>query len=545
MGDIALCCTPLARPKGQNPVAVAEKIAETLAAHPLISSASAAGPYVNLTLAADYLFGKALNPYSRAIARTDQPQRIMVEYLSPNTNKPLHLGHVRNGVLGASLSNLLEATGHDVIRANLVNDRGVHICKSMLAYERFGNGMTPASAGKKGDHFVGDFYVAYANAEKANPSLKDEVEAMLRGWEAGDPAIVGLWKRMNDWVYEGFASTYARYGFRFDAMYYESNLYRLGKDIVQDGLSKDVFKTLADGSVVFPLPEASYGTNTDGTGKIAAVLRGDGTSVYLTQDIGTAVRKAGDYTLDRSIYVVMSEQTHHFKVLFDILAALGYPWASRCYHFSYEMVELPEGRMKSREGTVVDADDLADAMVSLATEAIKAKQTEALPEEEVRRRSEAIGLAAIKFYLLRFNPQSKVVFDPKHSLSFEGDTGPYCLYAYARIRRLFEKAAARNPFLIVAPVRYDRLGTQEERALARALAEFPEIVTRAAETYAPSLVAEHVLGVARAFSRFYKTQPVLGDDESLTRERLQLAGAAGETIRSGLALLGIEVLESM
>lgn len=540
--DLACNVFSFARSLGLDPAVAAARMAEEIAKDPMVESATTAGAYINIRLDAPILFDAAIATY-QALPPI-KPERIMVEYLSPNTNKPLHLGHVRNGVLGVALANLLEAVGHDVIRANLVNDRGVHICKSMLAYQRFGNGETPASTGKKGDHLVGDYYVKYSNEEKADPSIARETEAMLRAWEEGDEATVALWKTMNAWVYEGFAATYDTYGFRFDTFYYESDLYRLGKDIVDEGIARGVFQRLKDGSIVYPLDTATYGTNPDGGQRIAGVMRADGTSLYLTQDLGTAVRKAEQYALDRSIYVVMSEQTLHFKSLFDILKTLGYPWADRCYHFSYEMVELPEGRMKSREGTVVDADDLAALMAGVAEETIIARHGASLSRHESKRRASVIGLAAIKFYLLRYNPNKKVVFDPKASLSFEGDTGPYCLYTYARARSIIRKAQAAG-HAVDASEPFARLGSDEERALARSIIAMPATVTMAADTYNPSVLADHVLLLARAFNRFYKSHPVLTDDVELVRERLALTNATCDSLAWGLSLLGIETLEEM
>ncbi|HEX7651257.1 MAG TPA: arginine--tRNA ligase [Candidatus Paceibacterota bacterium] len=541
-GDYSWCATSAAHQLGVEPTSLARRIADVLAPEGIASRISVAGPYVNIWASA--LFEKAIassrDKLVLSIHEALAAERIMVEYLSPNTNKPLHLGHVRNGVLGTSVANILEAAGHTVIRGNLVNDRGIHICKSMLVYDRFGNGQTPESAGRKSDHFVGDWYIRYAAESGKDDALKPEAEDMLRKWEAGDPSVMALWKRMNDWVYAGFAETYARYGFRFDAMYYESQTYRLGKDIVAEGIGRGIFVRRDDGSVAYPLPD-SFGKDKNGNERSETVLRKDGTSVYLTQDLGTAVRKADDWNLDRSLYVVASEQDQHFAALFSMLRAFEYPWASRCYHLSYGMVELPEGRMKSREGTVVDADDLADEMQKLAAQVIRSKAESPVADEEVMRRADIIGLAAIKFYLLGFGSTKKILFDPKKSLAFEGDTGPYCLYTYARIRSLVAKADAAG-----LVERFTKLGNPEERELAREIIDFPDVVLRAAEDYNPTLVAKRTIVLARSFNRFYKAHPIFKcEDAVLRNERLALACAAGESIRWGLSLLGIETLERM
>ena len=540
-GDFAWCATRTAHEHGLSPLQVAKDIASELSRHELIESAVASGPYVNMHVSASVLFKTATTALASGQASVVEPERIMVEYLSPNTNKPLHLGHVRNGVIGSSVANLLEAVGHTVIRANLVNDRGSHICKSMLAYERFGNGQTPLSAGKKGDHFVGDWYVRYAEEEKKHPEVKADIDAMLVQWEAGDPKTIALWETMNAWVYQGFATTYARYGFRFDQMYYESNLYQLGKDLVHEGVARGILATAPDGSIYYPLRVDEFGLDADGNERKGVLLRGDGTSLYLTQDIGTAVIKAEDFDLDRSIYVVMSEQDHHFKMLFSLLQAYGYPWSARCYHLSYEMVELPNGRMKSREGTVVDADTLADEMKALALKAVSEREDAKYSSQaELEGRADIIGLAAIKFFLLRHGARRKVVFNPQKSLTFNGDTGPYCLYAYARTRSILQKADS-----IVPSATLSTLGTPMEKELARELLEFPSVVLRAAENCNPTLVAESVLAVARAFNRFYKDHPVLTDDANLTADRLALTQATSATLRHGLNILGIETLERM
>lgn len=546
MGDYAVNCSGAAEALGQDVQALAATLAEELSQTPEVEEVSTAGAFVNFRLKPETLFGGAFETTaSKNAAGAVSPERIMVEYSSPNTNKPLHLGHLRNNTLGSSLANILAAAGHNVTRACLVNDRGVHICKSMLAWQRWGNGLTPKQAGMKGDHFVGEWYVKFTNEARTNAKLEEDIAEMLRKWEAGDPATLELWRTMNAWVYEGFATTYTRYGYRFDKVYYESDLYKLGKDLVQMGLDGKVFQTNSDGNIVFRLTPKVFGLSKEGKAKFATVIRGDGTSVYLTQDIGTAARKVEEYMLDRSIYVVGNEQDHHFAVLFAILKSLGYDWAKKCYHLSYAMVELPSGRMKSREGTVVDADDLLDGMVELASDAVREKHSkEGLSEDEVARRAECIAVAAIKFYLLRFGSRSKIKFDPEKSLAFEGDTGPYCQYAYARACNILAKAAAEK--LKPSTDDYTSLTQLEERTLALDLLEIPTVIAGAAESYDPMAVATHALRIARDFSVFYQRCPVIAAEApTLISARLALVQAAAEGLKWTLSLLGIDVLESM
>jgi len=556
LGDLAVQCSALRIHCGKPPPEIAKTLGEQLQASALVSSAVPAGPYLNIRLRSSALFNAAIAAMREKSVRVLNPERIMVEYLSPNTNKPLHLGHVRNGVLGSSVANLLKSLGHTVIRANLINDRGEHICKSMLAYQRYGNGSTPQTAGKKGDHFVGDWYVRFAEEEKkekadlkeGEPSrLAQEVRQMLAAWEAGDPEVRSLWQLMNSWVLVGMKETCMRYKFDFETEYLESDTYMLGKQLVDKGLQLGIFVRDEKNNVVRPLDVETFGTHTDGSARMPKVLRADSTSLYLTQDIGTAVKKAEDHALDYAINVVACEQDYHFQVLYDILRAFGYPWAEKLYHLSYEMVELPEGKMKSREGTVVDADDLADEMSRLAVEEIQAKvRAGELNEAELVKRAEAIGLAAIKFYLLRVSPRKKILFNSKKSLSFEGDSGPYCLYAYVRVRRLLERAkeVLGESFDPVAP-RAFALDAPEERALALNLLELPGTIRKSAEVYNPSILADQVLRIAGSFNQFYAKCPVFDAGGNITSERLALAHAAAEGIAWGLSLLGIDVVEKM
>lgn len=543
LGDYAMNCGPLVKSLRRPIAEIAQVISAAASACPEVASASVAGAFVNIRLKPEALFAEAIQVAASKNARLPNGQRVMVEYLSPNTNKPLHLGHLRNGTLGSSLANILEAAGHEVVRANLVNDRGVHICKSMVAWQKFAGGLTPGSTGKKGDHFVGEWYVRFSQESQTNPSLEQEAQNMLRQWEEENPEVRALWSTMNQWVYEGFSQTYSRFGFRFDKEYRESDLYLLGKDIVRQGLDKGVFVRLEDGRVVFPLDPKEFGTNQEGKQRFSTFLRADGTSIYITQDLGTAVMKVEDFHIDRSIYVVADEQRNHFQVLFATLRALGYPWAPMCYHRSYAMVELPDGKMKSREGTAVDADDLADEMASMAAAAVRERHADqSLSEDEITKRAEKIAIAAIKFYLSRFDPNTTIRFNPKDSLSFEGDTGPYCLYAFARARSILSRAKRQNNTCADS---FADLGEPEERMLALDITELPTAIQRAAESYDPSVVANQALQLARGFNQFYQKHPVLTANQSIAQQRLALVQAAAEALRWALSLLGIETIDVM
>jgi len=550
LGHFAVGCFPLSKKLRKSPAEIAKTLAAAISAGGVIESVTAAGPYINFKLAHRIFFGSAIDTILAAGDRYgDVPlgrnQRVMVEYLSPNTNKPLHLGHLRNAALGISVSRMLDATGHWLVKSILINDRGVHICKSMLAWERFGNGATPESEGMKGDHFVGKWYVRYAIESEKDSTLEQNIQEMLKKWEAGDPGTLALWKKMNQWVYDGFAETYRRFGMDFDVFYYESDTYKLGKDVIAEGLKKDVFAKDERGNIVYHLPQAQFGTEKGGAPKKVTVLRPDGTSLYITQDIGTAILKVTQQKLDSSVYVVGSEQEHHFKCLFSMLGALGYAWASNCCHLSYGMVYLPEGKMKSREGKVVDADDLIAGMAELAEEEIRRRDPERkLSDAEVRHRAAVIGVGAIKYYLLRVRPSQSINFDPAESISFDGFTGPYCQYAYARIFGILEKAGPRG--MEGHAVDFALLGNIEELLLLKMLIQFPEEVASGIAEYNPSRVAVHVFNTAKAFNQFYNKHAVLqaGSNE-LTAARLALIKATAVVLKRGLALLGIGVLENM
>jgi arginyl-tRNA synthetase len=550
MGHFAVGCFPLAKQFRKSPAEIAAKIVNHIQSDGLITAVGAAGPYINLSISGEVLFGDVCKDIieledAYGSSNRGQGRRAMVEYLAPNTNKPLHLGHLRNGALGMAVANMYQATGHQVVKANLVNDRGVHICKSMLAWQRWGDGTTPESQGIKGDHFVGRYYVRYAQEAEKNDNLETEIQQMLQRWEAGDPETIELWKKMNSWVYNGFAETYQRFGLQFDAFYYESDTYKLGKDIIQHGVEKKAFVFDQNGNTVFFLPEADFGRDKKGEPKRVTVLRADETALYITQDIGTAILKFNDHNLDDSIYVVGSEQEYHFKCLFAMLDALGYEWAANCYHLSYGMVYLPEGKMKSREGKIVDADDLISEMVKLAESEIRLRDPAGrLTEEEIRSRAEKIGVGAIKFYLLRVRPNQSINFDPAESISFDGFTGPYCQYAYARISGILEKA--KTDLADMEKPNFSRLGNAEEVILLQKLIEFPTEVQSAVRDLNPSKVAVHIFDTAKAFNQFYNKHPVLqADGQDLVSARLELIKATAVVLKNGLGLLGLEVLENM
>jgi len=476
----------------------------------------------------------------------------MVEYSSPNTNKPLHLGHVRNNLLGFSVAEILAAAGYNVVKTNLVNDRGIHICKSMLAWQKFGNGETPESSGLKGDHLVGKYYVIFdkeykkqiedlkaggqtEDDAKKNAPLIKEAQEMLQKWEAGDLEVMSLWEKMNSWVYAGFAETYKKLGVRFDKFYYESNTYLLGKDIIEEGLAKGVFYRKDDNSVWIDLTSEGLDEKL--------VLRSDGTSVYMTQDMGTAQLKYNDFHMDKSIYVVGNEQDYHFKVLFTILNKLGKAGRDGLFHLSYGMVDLPSGKMKSREGTVVDADDLMAEMEQTAKEQTEAMgKVEGFGEAEKLHLYHTIGMGALKYFLLKVDPKKRLLFDPNESVDFQGHTGPFIQYTHARIRSVLSRAGAAD---IRRAHEYIALAT-EERDLIVSLTQFPGIIQLAAEGYSPAIIANYVYELAKIYNKFYHEKSILqAEDEAAKQFRLQLSEASGKVINKAMALLGIEVPERM
>lgn len=550
LGDVTVECFPLAKQFRNSPARIAGSIVEQLHPDEVILEGTAKGPYINVKIRPSAYFEGVCrslfeSPPFKMPPEAPVEERVMVEYLSPNTNKPLHLGHLRNGALGMAVSNLHEAMGHQVTKANLVNDRGVHICKSMLAWQTWGNGQTPESEGLKGDSFVGHWYVRFAKEADKNPSLEKEAQAMLQRWEQGDPEILHIWKMMNEWVYSGFSETYEKMGLQFDAFYYESDTYKYGKDIIEDGLARNVFSKDERENTIFSLPENDFGLDEKGQPKRVTVLRPDGTSLYITQDIGTTVRKVSDRKLDKCVFVVGSEQNFHFECLFTILKALGYDWAVRCHHLSYGMVYLPEGKMKSREGKIVDADDLIDQMAKLAAEEIRQRDPEGnLTQEEILERASKIGVGAIKFYLLRVKPTQDIHFDPQESISFDGFTGPYCQYAYARICGIIRKAEAMG--IRADQSTFQSLGNDEERALAQQLIQFSNTIRRAALEFNPSLVASYLFNTAKLFNQFYNKHSVIhADTETEKQDRLSLTHSTARILKRGLELLNIDTMARM
>ena len=526
-GDYTLVVFPLLRITRQSPDATGNALGDWLKTNcPEVSAFNSVKGFLNLSLSNLYwkesLESIAANPDFGQLPSTGR--RIMVEFSSPNTNKPLHLGHVRNNLLGASVSNLLKAAGNEVIKATLVNDRGVHICKSMYAWKERFNGATPESSGKKGDHLVGDCYVEFAKMEKEDPSVMDKVHEMLVKWEEADPAVRALWQMMNEWVFAGFEQTYKALGISFDKTDYEHDTYLLGKELVQKGLDMGVFVRDPDGSVWCDL-------TADGLDR-KLLLRSDGTSVYITQDLGTAERRFSEHKLDSLIYVVGDEQNYHFQVLKLILKKLGFSWADCIYHLSYGMVELPEGKMKSREGTVVDADDLIEKMYQEARETSEESGKLAeMPEEEKERLYRIIGLGALKYFILKVDPKKKMLFNPKESIDFNGNTGPFIQYTHARIKSILRKAAELSP---------------KEIRIVQLLSSYPQKVAEAAAAYSPALIANYCYELAKEFNQYYHDTSILREpDGKLLEMRLELISDTAAVLRAGMGILGIELPDRM
>ncbi len=554
-GDFTVVVFPLLKYSKQSPEQTGESLGVYLKrSSDLIEDFNVIKGFLNLVIAQQYwkelLDGALRSPsYGRRVPGEDSPG-VMIEYSSPNTNKPLHLGHIRNNLLGHSISRILKATGNRVKQVNLVNDRGIHICKSMLAWQMDGKGEDPLSSGMKGDHLVGKYYVRYDQIYKSqvqtfveNGMSQKEAEAeaevlieareMLRKWEAEDPEVRALWKTMNDWVYAGFDQTYRRLGINFDKTYYESETYKLGKELVLKGLREGVLYQKEDGSVWANLEEEGLDHKL--------LLRSDGTSVYMTQDVGTAHQRYEESAFDSHIYVVGNEQNYHFQVLAIVLKKLGYAWADKLYHLSYGMVELPEGKMKSREGTVVDADDLMDEMEVTARQmSEELGKLEEFSEEEKRRICRQIGMGALKYFILKVDPRKNMTFDPRESVDFNGNTGPFIQYTYARIRSVMRKGADMHK----------GTGNEElnkkEVILIRMMHDFPEILSEAAHTLNPSLVANFMYELAKEFNQFYHDYSILSAETAgQVSQRLLIIEAAGNMIESGMELLGIEVPERM
>lgn len=556
-GDLTLVTFPFIKETKKSPEQLGQELGEYLVKNNTnVSAFNVVKGFLNISLTNQFWLGY-FNAVKDSVTigykkENSSGKTIMLEYSSPNTNKPLHLGHVRNNLLGFSVAQILKANGHKVIKANIINDRGIHICKSMLAWQKFGNGETPASSGLKGDFFVGKYYVLFDKENKkqieeliAVGKTKEEAEKksllmleaqdMLRKWEAGDKEVVDLWKTMNGWVYEGFAVTYKTLGVDFDKMYYESNTYLLGKEIIEEGLKKNVFYKKENGSVAIDLS----GEGLDE--KI--VLRSDGTSVYITQDIGTAIERFKEFPqLSQLIYTVGNEQDYHFKVLFKILEKLGYAWAKECYHLSYGMVELPEGKMKSREGTVVDADELIDEMLATATATTKELgKVDDFNEEEFKELNKTIGLGALKYFILKVDPKKKMLFDPKESIDFNGHTGPFIQYTHARIRSVLRKAAFDFE-KGEAKVEMSAI----EKELVKFIYDFEGVVAESGTAFNPALVANYIYEVTKLYNRFYHECPILKEeDENIKIFRLQLSKLCAQAIANAMNLLGIVVPEKM
>ncbi len=556
-GDYTLVVFPLLKLSHKTPEATATEIGEAMVKKlPEIKGYNVIKGFLNLSLShvfwgerlaevvADAHFGKG-SPTGRTV---------MIEYSSPNTNKPLHLGHIRNNLLGYSVAQILSEAGDRVIKANLVNDRGIHICKSMLAWQLFGNQETPASSGMKGDHLVGKYYVAFDKAykeqvkeltatgmseeeAKREAPIMQQAQEMLRQWEAKEPTIYQLWETMNGWVYEGFEKTYKALGVDFDQVYYESQTYLLGKSLVEEGIARGIFFRKEDHSVWIDLSE-------DGLDQ-KLLLRGDGTSVYITQDLGTAVTRFQKEQLDAMIYVVGNEQNYHFQVLKLILSKLGYAWADQITHLSYGMVELPEGKMKSREGTVVDADDLIDEMVATAREmSQELGKLDGLSEQEIDDICHMVGLGALKYFILKVDPRKTMLFDPRESIDFNGNTGPFIQYTHARIKSVLRKAAAQG--IVPTEQINGSLLVPEEVALISLLTDYPATVTAAAENFAPSVIANYAFELAKSYNSYYHDFPVIRENDPAKRAlRLTLAATIARTISDSMRLLGIEVPERM
>lgn len=557
-GDFTFVVFPYLKTSKKNPEQTANDIGNYLQQNcPDVARYNVVKGFLNMVVADGYWLNTF---YDNIVPNADfgktnagASHRVMVEYSSPNTNKPLHLGHIRNNLLGFSVSQVLAHNGYEVVKTNLVNDRGIHICKSMLAWQKFGNGETPESAHMKGDHLVGKYYVEFdkaykeeidnlvitgvakEDAEKTAPIIL-EAQEMLRRWEAGDDEVINLWKMMNGWVYAGFDITYKRLGVNFDKFYYESNTYLLGKELVQEGLDKGVFFKKEDGSVWIDL-------TADGLDE-KLLLRRDGTSVYMTQDLGTADKKYEEFGCDKSIYVVGNEQDYHFKVLFLILKKLGKTYAPGMYHLSYGMVDLPSGKMKSREGTVVDADDLMDEMHATAKElTMELGKIEGFTKEEQDELFETLGLGALKYFLLRVDPTKRLVFDPKESIDFQGNTGPFIQYTHARIHSLLKNIQESG---FVSETTKPAAVLPHERDLLVWLASYPKAVEDAGRGYNPAIIANYVYELAKQYNRFYRESPVNKEPDAVIKSfRVALTEATGRVIKSSLALLGIKSPERM
>ena len=567
-GHLTLVVFPFLKMSKKGPEQTAQEIGEYLKANePAVAAFNVIKGFLNLTIASatwiELLNEIQADEQYGLVQATETSPLVMIEYSSPNTNKPLHLGHVRNNLLGNALANIVAANGNKVVKTNIVNDRGIHICKSMLAWKKYGNGETPETSGKKGDHLVGDYYVSFdkhykaevkelmaqftaqgmsddeakAKAEAESP-LMQEARDMLVKWEAGDPEVRGLWEMMNNWVYAGFDETYKKMGVSFDKIYYESNTYLEGKEKVMEGLEKGFFYKKEDGSVWADLTAEGLDHKL--------LLRGDGTSVYMTQDIGTAKLRFADYPIDKMIYVVGNEQNYHFQVLSILLDKLGFEWGKRLVHFSYGMVELPEGKMKSREGTVVDADDLMEEMISTAKETSQELgKLDGLTQEEADDIARIVGLGALKYFILKVDARKNMTFNPKESIDFNGNTGPFIQYTYARIQSVLRKAAESGiviPEQIPAGIEL----SEKEEGLIQMVADFAAVVKQAGEDYSPSIIANYTYDLVKEYNQFYHDYSILREEnEAVKIFRIALSANVAKVVRLGMGLLGIEVPSRM
>ena len=567
-GHLTLVVFPFLKMSRNGPEQTAQEIGEYLKVNePAVAAFNVIKGFLNLTIASatwiDLLNEIQADEQYGLVKATETSPLVMIEYSSPNTNKPLHLGHVRNNLLGNALANIVAANGNKVVKTNIVNDRGIHICKSMLAWKKYGNGETPETSGKKGDHLVGDYYVSFdrhykaevkelmtefaaqgmsedeakAKAEAASP-LMQEAREMLVKWEAGDPEIRGLWEMMNNWVYAGFDETYRKMGVSFDKIYYESNTYLEGKEKVMEGLEKGFFFKKEDGSVWADLTAEGLDHKL--------LLRGDGTSVYMTQDIGTAKLRFADYPIDKMIYVVGNEQNYHFQVLSILLDKLGFEWGKSLVHFSYGMVELPEGKMKSREGTVVDADDLMEEMIATAKETSQELgKLDGLTQEEADDIARIVGLGALKYFILKVDARKNMTFNPKESIDFNGNTGPFIQYTYARIQSVLRKAAESGivvPGQIPAGIEL----SEKEEGLIQMVADFAAVVKQAGEDYSPSIIANYTYDLVKEYNQFYHDFSILREEnEAVKVFRIALSANVAKVVRLGMSLLGIEVPSRM
>lgn len=559
-GHLTLVVFPFLRMSKKGPEQTAQEIGEYLKANePAVAAFNVIKGFLNLTIASATWIELLNRIHADAqygiTAPGESAPLVMIEYSSPNTNKPLHLGHVRNNLLGNALANIVLANGNKVVKTNIVNDRGIHICKSMLAWQKYGNGETPVSSGKKGDHLVGDYYVAFDKHYKAEVAAlmekgmsKEEAEAasplmaeareMLVKWEAGDAEVRALWKKMNNWVYEGFDETYRKMGVSFDKIYYESNTYLEGKEKVMEGLDKGFFFKKEDGSVWADLTAEGLDHKL--------LLRGDGTSVYMTQDIGTAKLRFADYPINKMIYVVGNEQNYHFQVLSILLDKLGFEWGKSLVHFSYGMVELPEGKMKSREGTVVDADDLMEEMISTAKETSQELgKLDGLTREEADNIARIVGLGALKYFILKVDARKNMTFNPKESIDFNGNTGPFIQYTYARIQSVLRKAAQAGiviPDVLPANIEL----SEKEEGLVQMVADFAAVVKQAGDDYSPSIIANYVYDLVKEYNQFYHDFSILREENADVKLfRLALSANIAKVVRLGMGLLGIEVPDRM